>query len=153
MLRPTWDPFVDMLTLRDQVNRLFEESAARTPVRERREGIAQRVWSPPVDISEDKDEITLAVDLPGVSQSDIDIQLEGETLIIRGERTLPDQGEATCVRAERLSGPFMRTFTVATPVEGDKVSASYRDGVLMVSIPKAEETKPRRIAITAGDGK
>lgn len=149
MLRPTWDPFTDMIALRDQVNRLFEESAARTPARDRREGMSQRTWAPAVDIIEDKDQISLKADLPGVSQEDIDVELEGETLTIRGERKLPDQGDANCVRAERLSGPFVRTFSIVTPVQSDKVTASYRDGVLTVSIPKAEETKPRRIQVQA----
>lgn len=153
MLRPMWDPFADIAALRDQVNRLFEESVARTPARERRERLAQRTWSPPVDICENADQIILRMDLPGVDQNEIDIQLEGETLTIRGDRKLPEQGESTCVRAERISGPFLRTFNVTTPVQAEKVTASYRDGVLTVTIPKAEETKPRRIVISTAESK
>lgn len=149
MLRPTWDPFTDVVSLRDQINRLFDESVSRAPARERREGMAQRAWAPAVDIFEDKDKIQLKVDLPGVQQSDIQVEMEGEVLTIRGERKLDDQGGPNCVRAERVAGPFVRTFTLATQVQSDKVSASYRDGVLEVTIPKAEATKPRRIEISA----
>lgn len=148
MLRPTWDPFADVTSLRDQINRLFDESVAR-PAPERREGMPQRAWAPPVDITEDAEQITLRADLPGLTQEEISIELEGDTLTIRGERKLPDQEGANCLRAERLSGPFIRVFTLSTPVQADKVRASYRNGVLEVSIPKAEETKPRRIQITA----
>lgn len=152
MLQPTWDPFADVLQLRDQVNRLFEESVSRAPARERREGMPQRAWSPPVDILENQDRITLRVDLPGVEQSAIDVEMEGEVLTIRGERQLPEQGAQECLRAERLSGPFIRTFTVSTPVQAEQITARYRDGVLTIEIPKAEEVKPRRIQIVS-DGK
>jgi HSP20 family protein len=137
------------MNLREQVNRLFDESVGRAPARDRREGMPQRAWAPPVDITEDKDQIVLKVDLPGVKQEDIDVELEGETLTIRGERQLPEQGTNECVRAERVSGPFLRTFSVVTPVQADKISASYRDGVLTITVPKAEESKPRRIQIVA----
>lgn len=146
MLRPTWGPFTDVIALRDQINRLFDESVSRGPGRE---GMARRGWTPAVDIFEDNDSITLKMDLPGIQQSDIQVELEGETLTIRGERTLDDQESPNCLRAERVSGPFMRTFTLATQVQADRVTAQYRDGVLMVTIPKAEETKPRRIEISA----
>ena len=150
MLRPTWDPFSDVVALRDQVNRLFDESVSRTPARERREGIPQRAWSPTVDIFEDQDSIMLKADLPGLTQDQIQIELEGDTLTIRGERQLDDQAQSSCVRAERITGPFVRAFTLATPVQSDRIAASYRDGVLEVTIPKAEASKPRRIEISAG---
>ena len=150
MLRPAWDPFSDVVSLRDQVNRLFDESVARAPARERREGMPQRAWAPAIDIFEDQDRITLEVDLPGLSQEQIDVQLEGDTLTIRGERKLEEQARPSCARAERLSGPFQRAFTLATPVQSDKITATYSDGVLEVVIPKAEETKPKRIRIAGG---
>ncbi len=149
MLRPTWDPSADVATLRDQVNRLFDESVPRGG-RERREGMPQRAWAPAVDIFEDKDKIMLKADLPGLSQDQINIELEGDTLTIRGERRLDDQGQPTCLRSERIAGPFVRSFTLATPVDVNKVSAAYKEGVLEVVIPKAEETKPRRIQISTG---
>jgi len=150
MLRPTWDPFADVITLRDQIKRLFDESVSRVPTRERREGMPQRAWAPAVDIFEDQDKILLKADLPGMKQSEIRVELEGDALTIRGERALEEQSQASCLRAERLAGPFVRTFNLTTPVQADKIAAAYREGVLEVTIPKAEETKPRRIEITAG---
>lgn len=149
MLRPTWDPFADVSVLRDQINRLFDESVSRVPARDRREGLPQRAWSPAVDVYEDQDKITLEMDLPGMSQADIHLEIEGDTLTVRGERKLEEQGNSNCLRAERISGPFMRSFNLVTPVQSGKVTATYREGVLKVTIPKAEETKPRRIQIAA----
>ncbi len=107
-------------------------------------------WSPAVDVAETEEAITLHIELPGMKQEEIDIELTGDTLTIRGERKrVREEQKDNFVRVERSYGRFQRSFTLATPVQNDKVSAAYRDGVLEITLPKSEETKPRKIAVTA----
>jgi HSP20 family protein len=106
-------------------------------------------WTPAVDVAETEEAFTLYVELPGMKQEEIDIELTGDTLTLRGERKrLRDEQKDSFVRVERSFGHFQRSFTLATPVQNDKVSAAYRDGVLEITLPKSEETKPRKIAVT-----
>ena len=107
---------------------------------------APTTWTPAVDVAETEEAIVLHVELPGMKQEEIDIELTGDTLTLRGERKTTTEGFA---RIERRSGKFARSFTLATPVQSDKVSAAYRDGILEITLPKSEETKPRKIAVTA----
>jgi HSP20 family protein len=103
---------------------------------------------PAVDIEEVGDEFILRADLPGVSQKDVKVSLMGETLTIRGERKQEtSKADATAVRFERLYGTFERTFTLGVPVRNDKVRALYRDGVLEIHVPKAEEAKLKEIEV------
>ena len=107
-------------------------------------------WTPAVDIAETQEAIMLHVELPGMKLEEIDIELTGDTLTLRGERTRVREDQTdNFVRVERSYGRFQRSFTLATPVQNDKVSAAYRDGVLEITLPKSEETKPRKIAVTA----
>lgn len=107
-------------------------------------------WSPAVDVAETEDAITLHVELPGMKLEEIDIELTGDTLTIRGERKrVREEQKDNFVRVERSFGRFQRTFTLATPIQHDKVSAAYRDGILEITLPKSEETKPRKIAVVA----
>ena len=107
---------------------------------------APAAWTPAVDVAETEEAIVLHVELPGMKQEEIDIELTGDTLTLRGERKATTEGFA---RIERRSGKFARSFTLATPVQNEKVRAAYRDGVLEITLPKSEETKPRKIAVTA----
>lgn len=139
-----WDPFADMAQLREQVNRLFEQSLAPAG----REPVAMRTWAPAVDIQETADAVIVQVELPGVRPEEIGIQVEGGTLTIKGERRIEkDTKEKQFVRVERAYGAFQRSFTLSTPINQAAVTASYRDGVLEVSLPKAEEAKPKQIRI------
>jgi HSP20 family protein len=139
------DPFADLARLRNRIERAFDETTA--PARAPQE--TGRVWRPPVDLFENEDELTLRVDLPGIDQSTLDIQITGEELTLRGERawTAPEKGGV--VHSERPYGQFHRGFRLGIPVQNDKVAASYKDGVLTVKLPKAETTKPRKIAVTS----
>ena len=107
-------------------------------------------WNPVVDVAETEEAITLHVELPGMKQEEIDIELTGDTLTIGGERKrVREEQKDNFVRVERSYGRFQRSFTLATPIQSDKVSAAYHDGVLEITLPKSEETKPRKIAVTA----
>ena len=148
-----FDPFRELDRLQSEVNRLFDgftgpqgegRSTAMTAT-----PFSGRMWSPSVDVAENQNEIVLHAELPGLKQEDIDIELTGDTLTIRGERRFENQERKDdFVRVERSYGRFQRSFTLGVPVQGDKVSASYRDGVLEIHLPKSEETKPRKVQVT-----
>jgi HSP20 family protein len=140
-----FNPFAEVTSLRDQVNRLFDEMAS--PRAESREGGAPRMWAPLVDITENENEVVVTLDVPGVDRDGIDVQLTGENLVVRGERKFERQEKTSYVHLERPQGTFSRSFTIGVPVQADRVSASYRDGVLTISLPKAEAVKPRKVQI------
>jgi HSP20 family protein len=130
------DPFEDLARIQREVNRLFEDSSRTT---RHSEPVSVRTWAPAVDIYEDHNEIVVKAELPGVKQEDIDIEITGETLTIKGDRKFEDaERKENYVRVERSYGPFQRSFTIGVPVQSDKVEASYRDGILSVRLPKAE---------------
>lgn len=148
-----FNPFAEVTGLRDQINRLFDEAAQPRP-----EGgaplNATRHWAPPVDVLENENELVLRLDLPGVSMSEIDVQLTGETLSIRGERRFERREGEGALHMERPYGAFHRAFNLSVPVQTDAVRADYKDGVLTITLPKQEAVKPRKIQIqTNGDAK
>lgn len=138
-----WDPFADLGTLRDRVNRLFEETLSRSGLREPAEA---RTWAPLVDIHETDGEIVVSADLPGLSRDQIDIELTGDSLTIKGERTFEDANK-NYVRVERPRGAFQRSFTIGVPIDQANVKAAYHDGVLEVTLPKAEEARPKQVKV------
>jgi HSP20 family protein len=140
-----WDPFSDLGTLRERVNRLFEETLARSG---RREPAEARTWSPLVDIHETDGEIIVRADLPGLSREEIDIELAGDALSIKGDRKLDEN--RSYVRVERPHGAFQRSFTIGVPIDTANVKAAYRDGVLEVALPKAEEARPKQVKVDVG---
>ena len=108
-------------------------------------------WSPLVDVFEDSEGITLKVELPEVDAKDVDIQLEGNALTLRGERKLENaEKQEGYHRIERYYGTFSRSFTLPTTVEVEHVTAQSRDGVLRIFLPKKAETKPRQIKVGTG---
>jgi len=140
------DPFSDISAVRDRINRLLEE--AQTPGNEGRTP-GSRVWRPLVDIFESPDEVEVYLDLPGLDRESIDVQLTGENLVVHGERQHVKREGGHYVHVERPEGAFQRSFTLGVPVDPEKVQASYRDGVLTVTLPKAETVKPRKVQIKA----
>lgn len=146
-----FDPFEDMARLQREVNRLFESSERGNGAgRGNAEHASTRIWAPAVDIAEDPTEIVVNAELPGLKQEDIDIELTGDTLTIKGERKFDStQRKDNYVRIERAYGTFQRSFTIGVPVQNEAVSASYKDGVLEVHLPKSEATKPKKVAVTA----
>ena len=105
-------------------------------------------FAPAVDIEETTDEFVFKADLPGVSQKDVKVNLLGDTLTIRGERKQESETKNGGIhRSERIYGAFERRFKLATPVRNDKVKAQYKDGVLEIHVPKAEEAKLREVEV------
>ena len=106
-------------------------------------------WSPLVDVFEDNDGITLKAELPEVDAKDVDIQIEGNSLTLKGERKLENEEKRDGYhRIERTYGAFSRTFTLPNTVDVEHITAESRDGVLRVRLPKRAETKPRQIKVS-----
>ncbi len=140
-----WDPFSDLTTIQDRMNRLFQETLARSRGQETLEG---GHWSPAVDIFETSDRIVLRVDLPGVEQADIELRVDDNTLVLKGERRKsPDAGPDELHRSERPHGPFQRSFSLPGNVDQTAIRASQKNGVLEVILPKKGETKGKPIRV------
>ena len=140
-----YDPFRDLRSLQEEVNRLFTGNMARSFDEE---GIARGSWSPSVDIYENKDQIVLEAELPGMKREDFDLSVENNTITLRGERHFEKKDETDNYhRVERAYGSFTRSFTLPNTVSAEGAAAEYTNGVLRVTMPKREDTKARRIEI------
>jgi HSP20 family protein len=141
-----WDPFREMVSLREAMNRLFEDSFGRSrPALAPFEGMALAM-----DVKETQDDVIVKTAVPGVQPDDIDISLAGDTLTIRGEFKADEKREGeTFLRQERTFGKFERTLSLPTVVVADKAKAEFDSGVLTLTLPKAEEVKPKSIKIKA----
>jgi HSP20 family protein len=141
-----YDPFRDLRTLQDEVNRLFSTNITRAFGDE---GIARGAWNPSVDIYENKDQIVLEAELPGMNREDFDLTVENNVITLRGERRFEKKDEGDNYhRVERSYGSFTRSFTLPQTVSADSAQAEYRNGVLRVTLPKREEVKARRIEVS-----
>jgi HSP20 family protein len=137
----------DLASAQHKIQRLFSDTLPRwAEIGEQTFGS----WMPPVEIFEKEDNLVLRAELPGMSEKDIELAVENGILTLRGEKKQgTDLKEENIHRAERYYGSFMRTFSLPTTVEVDKIRASYKDGVLEVVLPKAEVAKSKRIEIKA----
>ena len=139
-----WSPFRDIIGLQDEMNRLFDSFSRSSDSPTLTEG----TWAPSVDIYETKDAIVLDAELPGLNQKEISVTVVDNVLTIKGEKKQEKEvKEENYHRVERSYGSFSRSFTLPVGVKADSIKASYKDGVLKVSLPKAEETKPKQIDI------
>ena len=148
IIRRTPSPFGDLLSLRQAMDRLFEESF-----------VNPRTWSwgqgdlVPMDVYATDDDFVVEANLPGVKPEEVDITVEGNTLTIAGEtRSSRKEEEGATILAEIKRGRFTRTMSLPAGLEPDKAKATFEDGVLTLRIPKAEQVKPRQIKITSGNG-
>lgn len=140
------DPFRDLLNLQGEMTRLF----GRAYGSDEAEG-ARTSWAPPIDIYETADAYRVVAELPGFTPDEVDVTVNEGTLTIKGERKFYNEvNEESFHRIERRFGAFQRLVSLPQQVQADKVEASFDKGVLTVSIPKAEQAKPRRIEIKAG---
>lgn len=135
----------DVKNLQVQLNRLFEPFARFAAGAD--EDLVSGTWVPPVDVAETQDRILVRAEVPGMKQEDISIEFENGLLTIKGDRKLEKSEGVTWHRVERIYGNFSRSFTLPRSVDPEKISASYRDGILEVEVPKREEAKPKHIKI------
>lgn len=139
-----FDPIRDMITMRQAVDRLLDETFARGT-----ESRGTGAWLLPMDAYITDDAIVIRADVPGITPEELEVTLEGDTLVIRGEIRREDANDRKYVLLERPTGKFERTLNINTPIDHDKVEANFKDGVLTLTLPKAEAIKPRQIAVKA----
>ncbi|HEY5975925.1 MAG TPA: Hsp20/alpha crystallin family protein [Geobacteraceae bacterium] len=137
-------PFRDLQTMQDQMNRLLDMAWNRNIGEELREG----VWQPPVDIYEDEDSVVIQAEVPDIDQKDIEVKIEDNTLTLRGERKHNREvKKENYHRVERYYGQFQRSFALPHTIDQEKVRANCDKGVLTITLPKREETKPKQINV------
>jgi HSP20 family protein len=143
-----WEPARELQTIQSEMNRLFgtffdANGNGENPI--------PRRWIPPMDLVEDGDHFVLRADLPGVTENDVTIELEDNVLTIAGERKTEhsERGEGY-YRLERAAGGFSRSLTLPEGIDPESIEAQFENGVLTVRIPKPEERRPRRVAISVG---
>src|SRR5262245_3544138 len=141
-----WDPLREMIGVQERMNKLFESALARTKFDAEGEVGA---WSPVADVWETPHHIVLSLELPGLSQSDMSVQVDGDELVVAGERRAePEQPGVQYHRMERSQGRFARRFSLPSNARRDSVRAEYRDGVLIVTVPKESEIERRSFKVS-----
>jgi HSP20 family protein len=141
-----WDPFSDVETLQNRINRMFEDSFGRT--RNADDEMSLCAWRPPVDIYETGSAIVLTAELPGVGKDNISVEVKDNILTLKGER-IADQKimENNFYRQERCYGTFQRSFTLQQSIQPKMIKATFKDGVLEIEIPKPEKEQPKQITV------
>jgi HSP20 family protein len=145
-----WDPFRDVLALQNRMNSLFQDYS-----RGQGEGdaLSTAAFVPPVDVYEDEHNIVLKLEVPGMKENELDIQLENNLLTVKGERKFEkEEKEENFHRIERRYGSFYRSFTIPNTVNPESVKASYEAGVLRIELAKRAEAKPKQIKVEIGRG-
>jgi HSP20 family protein len=138
-----WEPFRGLSSLQEHLNRALEDFGGRGSSES-----ALTAWAPPVDIYETEHELIVKADLPDIDPKDLDIRVENNVLTIRGERKFEKKvSEENYLRVERAYGAFSRSFALASTVNTEAIQAKYENGVLMLTIPKREEAKPKQIKV------
>jgi HSP20 family protein len=149
MVRMTqWNPAGEAATLNQRMERLFDEMLGRGLWRTAEERPLRGTWVPAINILEREDAIVIQADLPGLKAEDVEVTVEEGILSIRGERKLEEVNEGeTYHRVERLYGSFERTFTLPNSVDTSKIDARFKNGEMLLTLPKREESKPRSVKI------
>jgi HSP20 family protein len=144
-----WEPARELQTIQHEMNRLFGTYFDGSGNGENAE---RRRWVPAMDLVEEGDHFVLRADLPGVSENNVNVELEDHVLTISGERTSEDEERKEgYYRLERASGRFSRSLTLPEGIDPEGVEAKFDNGVLTVRIPKPQQRKPRRVAINVGE--
>ena len=147
-----WEPVRELNTIQSEMNRLFN-TFFDSPQAAGSGQAGMRRWIPAMDLVETDDDFVLRADLPGLSEGDVNIELEDSVLTISGQRKAEhEERKEGYYRVERASGNFSRSLTLPEGVDPDKVTAGFDRGVLEVRIPKPEQRKPRKVTISAGGG-
>ncbi len=141
-----FDPWRDFGSLQERINRLFDDTLRAAS--EGDEELMRGAWAPAVDIHETGEGFVVTADLPGVKREDIEIDLKDNTLTIKGEKKFEEKvPKENYIRIERSYGKFVRSFSLPNNIDPGKISAAFKDGTLVLDIPKKEEAKPRQITI------
>lgn len=139
-----YNPFRELRSMQDQMNRMLDMAWNREFGEELKEG----VWQPPVDIYEDETSVIIKAEIPDVDQSDIEVKIENNTLTIRGERKhSSDVKKENYYRVERYFGQFQRSFSLPQSIDQEQVKAACNKGILTLTLPKKAEIKPKQISV------
>jgi HSP20 family protein len=145
-----WDPFRDLMSIQNELNRLFGRTYAggEAPAGTTSGG----AWVPPLDVYETKEKYVVTVELAGIAPDSVDLSVEDSTFTIRGERPFySDVPEEAFHRVERRFGPFARSLTLPATANAEAINASFDRGLLIIEVPKVEEAKPKKITIKAAE--
>ena len=150
MVITRWDPFRELASLQNRVNGLFQDYGRSN----QEELTTSGSFIPAVDVYEDEHKVTLKLEVPGVNEQDLDVQVENNTLTVRGERKFEkEEKEENFQRIERRYGSFSRSFTLPNTIDTENVKANYESGVLKIELAKREEAKPKQIKVSVVSGK
>jgi HSP20 family protein len=142
-----WQPVRDLVNMQNQMNRVFDRFF-HDDLWGASEDMSSTIWQPNVDVSENRDEFIVAVELPGMKKNDIHITFTNGALTVEGERKQEKEDkDVNYHRVERSYGKFLRTFQLPAQVDSGKIAADFKDGVLTVRLPKVEEVKPKEIEV------
>ena len=146
-----WDPYREVLTLQNRLNSLFQDYGRGHG---ENDSVSTAAFVPRVDVYEDEHKIVLKLEVPGLKQEDLNIQIENNSLTVKGERKFEkEEKEENFHRIERRYGSFFRSFTVPNTVNSEAVKASYDAGVLRIELEKRAEAKPKQIKVQVGGPK
>jgi len=135
-----------MMGIQEEINRLFDWTLGRRSGEDL--GLLQGEWVPAIDVAENENSVFVKVELPGMSEKDVDVNILGNTLTVKGEKKKEEEKkEQNYYRLERSYGSFQRSVTLPSAVEAAKCKASFKDGVLEIEMPKKEEAKPKQIKV------
>ena len=138
-----WEPSGDLFALNDRLSRAFGDPLGNLPAVE---GVG--AWLPAVDAIEEANRLVFRAELPGVNRDDIEVNVENGTLVLRGEKKQEKEVTTESAhRVERFYGTFSRSFVLPTSIDADKITATFKDGVLEIVLPKADDARPRRIKV------
>jgi HSP20 family protein len=141
-----WDPFKNIVTLQDRINRLFEDAFPRAG--DDAEDLPAFAWRPLADIFETASGVTILLDLPGVDKTDVSVEVKENILTIKGDRAV-EKGvdDSSYYRRERTGGNFQRSFAMRGTIAPDKIKATFKNGVLRIELARPEEEKPRHVSV------
>ncbi|MBU4185072.1 MAG: Hsp20/alpha crystallin family protein [Proteobacteria bacterium] len=141
-----WDPLRNVATLQDRINRMFNEAFASS--KDFEDEVSMSAWRPAVDIFDTDNAIVIKAELPGIKKDNVSIDVKGNVLTIKGERSFDKEiKEENYYRKERSFGKFQRSFTLPEAVNPEAIKANFKNGVLEIEVPKPEEKKPKQISI------
>lgn len=142
-----WSPYRELATLREEMNNLLESFFGRFPLMEPEP--TGMIWGPRVDIHETDNAFIVEAELPGLTKDDIKLSVHESTLTLEGEKRMEEEKKGrNWHRQERAYGKFQRVFTLPSAVDADKITATFKNGVLTIELPKSEAAKPKEIPIT-----
>jgi HSP20 family protein len=147
MATTRWEPFRDLAALQDRVNRIFEDVITRPRRGTDQEDLAAGQWSPSVEIFETPESMVIRVEVAGIEQQALDVELKENSLVVAGDRKFEEAEGRNYHRVERAYGVFRRVFSLPMPVRQDQIHAELKNGVLEITLLKEEKAKPRRVQV------